>query len=830
MGGIKRGRRIKTWVKVWVKTWLKTWVKISLKVWPRVKTWLKRLLYGSVSLILLLTLGGYLGFKYLNQHYPLPEITVTPSPVVLDRQGEILRQFTSEEGIFRYWVELREVSPLYLKALIAYEDRFFYRHFGVNPLATVRAGLQWLTHGHIVSGSSTLTMQVARLLEPHERSFKGKLWQMFRALQLESRLTKAEILTLYLNLAPMGGNLEGVETASRRYFSKSSNQLNANEVALLVALPQRPSLYRPDLYPLKAQEARNKVLSRMAKANLITKEEAAFLAQDIIALTPQTTPYYAPLFSERVRQESPEENRILTTLSKPLQTKVEAMLTRQKTHWPAHLSAAVLILHNPSHEVYSYVGSVDYFDKERFGYLDMVTRHRSPGSTLKPFLYGMALDYGIVHEASLLTDVSRSFAGYAPKNFDRKTQGAVPLYLALQQSLNIPAVQVGYHLTPYFFLKKLRQSGLTLLVDSPNLAIFLGGLGMNLEDLTRLFSSLATQGEVYPLTFYPTSSSTIQDNTDTTGGVLSSEASWLISDILSGSQSTPSPTTEVSSSITPHSQNTYRSNNKRPIAWKTGTSYGYRDAFALGVSPDWTIGVWLGRPDGVPNLGSLASHYALPLLFNLFTLLPKDKEPFDKPYTLIPATICWPEGVAKERATFCEEEFTIHSIKGNIPPTLYDAPGEIRHQGWPLLLDPQLNSQLKPSLQPSTPEEKPPATPINKVAMEGNQIPQTQIRQAQTRQTQAVQTQAVKILTLKEGSILFKPAITHKDGPTEAIKKALTLPLKAHGEAPYLWYLDGQLLPTPELAILELTRGQHTLSVRDKNHKHDQINFEVREP
>lgn len=827
---------------------------MRIKIWPRikrwVKIWLKRLLYGGVSLALLLILGGYLGFKYFNQHYPLPEITVTPSPIVLDRHGEILRQFTNEEGIFRYWVELREVSPLYLKALIAYEDRFFYHHFGVNPLATGRAGFQWLKHGHIISGSSTLTMQVARLLEPHERSFKGKLWQMFRALQLESQLTKAEILTLYLNLAPMGGNLEGVETASRRYFSKPSSQLNANEVALLVALPQRPSLYRPDLYPIKAQEARNKVLSRMAKAGLLTKREESLLAQDMIELTPQKTPYHAPLFSERVRQENPQENRILTTLSKSLQIKVEAILARQKTHWPAHLSAAVLILHNPSHEVYSYVGSVDYFDKERFGYLDMVTRPRSPGSTLKPFLYGMALDYGIVHEASLLTDVSRNFSGYAPKNFDRKTQGAVPLYLALQQSLNIPAVQVGYHLTPYFFLKKLRQSGLTLLVDTPNLAIFLGGLGMNLEDLTRLFSSLATQGEVYPLNFYPplpslstlslstpssssmssssttfsSSSSTLKAKTDKTGEVLSREASWLISHILSGSQataqSTTSPTTHASTPNQRSSKN--RSTNQRTIAWKTGTSYGYRDAFALGVSPDWTIGVWLGRPDGVPNLGSLASHYALPLLFNLFTLLPKDKEVFVKPPTLIPATICWPEGVAKERASLCEEEFTIHSIKGSIPPTLYDAPGEIRHQGWPLLLDPQLKPQLKPhlkphfkpSLQPSASHKKNHTLPLGE-KMDSHQV---------------IQTQAVKILTLKEGSILFKPELDSEEEGTAAIKRALTLPLKAHGEAPYLWYLNGQLLPTPELAILELTPGRHTLSVRDKNHKHDQINFEVREP
>src|SRR5699024_1989918 len=340
-----------------------------------------------------------------------------------------------------------------------------------------------------------------------------------------------------------------------------------------------------------------------------------------------------------------------TTIDKSLQMQIERYIARESKRWQPALSTAVVVIHNPTHEVYSYVGSADLFNQERFGYIDMAMAIRSPGSTLKPFVYGMALDYGIVHEASLLTDIERNFNGYIPKNFDNQERGAVPLYRALQQSLNIPVVQVTHHLTPELFIKTLRDSGIDILIDYPNLSVVLGGVGINLIEQARLFSSLGTEGKPYPLHF-------LKDHlpSNATGSIMSPEASYLISRILSD--------------VRPKNRYT-----KRRIAWKTGTSYGYRDAWALGVSPDWTIGVWIGRPDSVPNVGTLASQYALPMLFDLYNYLPNDTRDFPKPSTITRETICWPSGISKKQATECDEEFTIDTVRGMIPPTLYDAPG-----------------------------------------------------------------------------------------------------------------------------------------------------------
>lgn len=704
------------------------------------KKWLKRTFYTIIILFLSLIVG----FKILDHLYPLPEVKIDVSPVALDRNGEILRHFSSEEGIFRHWVTLDEVSPLYIDALLAYEDRFFYSHFGINPLATLRATFQWITHGKIISGSSTLTMQVARLLDPHERSISGKFKQMFRALQLEARYSKDEILTFYLNLAPMGGAIEGVETASWRYFSKHARDLNHSESALLVALPQRPSLYRPDLYPENARMARNKVLDRMAERQLIKPQQAEQIKKDPLDYRPQPTLFLAPLLSEQLRNQYPDAHRLETTIDKSLQMQIERYIARESKRWQPALSTAVIVIHNPTHEVYSYVGSADLFNQERFGYIDMAMAIRSPGSTLKPFVYGMALDYGIVHEASLLTDIERNFNGYIPKNFDNQERGAVPLYRALQQSLNIPVVQVTHHLTPELFIKTLRDSGIDILIDYPNLSVVLGGVGINLIEQARLFSSLGTEGKLYPLHFlkdHPSSS--------TTGSIMSPEASYLISRILSD--------------VRPKNRYT-----KRRIAWKTGTSYGYRDAWALGVSPDWTIGVWIGRPDSVPNVGTLASQYALPMLFDLYNYLPNDTRDFPKPSTITRETICWPSGISKKQADLCDEEFTIDTVRGMVPPTLYDAPGEIRHNGWPAAL----------KYHPNT-------------------------------------IQDAKIITFADESIIFK---THR-----------TLTLEARGKAPFLWYLNGELLPSNQLDIGAMPEGNNVLTVVDANQKRDRVRLEVRE-
>lgn len=706
---------------------------------------IKKITKYSCYLFLLVICAIIIAFATFNYFNPISIPSIQPSTVVLDRNHVVLRQFADDEGIFRHWVELDDINPLYLNALIQYEDRYFYQHFGVNPLASIRAFTQLIQHRKVISGSSTLTMQVARLLYPHDRSFLGKIEQIFRAIQLESILSKDEILTLYVNIAPMGGNIEGVQAASWRYFSKDASSLNISESALLVALPQRPSIYRPDVSLEKAKIARDKVLDRLEAFNQLSKEDSQRYQQEPVNYRPAQTQFSAPLLAENMKNNTPEQHIIHTTINANLQKKIEKYIQQQSENWPDKLSSAVLVMNNQDHQVYAYIGSADLFNSERFGYVDMVQAIRSPGSTLKPFAYGMAMDYGIIHEASLLTDVKRGFDGYFPKNFDGEFHGATPMFKALQMSLNVPVVQVFQHLQPHYFVKKLRDAKVSLYADTPTLSIILGGIGISLWEQARLFSSLATDGYIYPMT------TSFNDDVTKKHAILSPESAWIIHKILS---------------------NTRPSNrfNPKKIAWKTGTSYGYRDGWAIGTTADWTVGVWIGRPDGVPNVGALANRYATPLLFDIFNFLPKDQFVLSKPSSVQPETICWPSGrkITEVPIESCLEQYTIDTINGRTPPTLYDAPGEMPHSGWPKLLKPD-----------------------------------------------DVSLQSVQILTLQNESIIFK--------------SPYTISLMAQGNPPFYWYLDGQLLAEPELNIATLKSGMHTLSVQDSLQKVDKITFEIQE-
>ena len=738
-------------------------------------------------------------FSLLNVIYPLAVPKIEVSTTVLAKEGEVLRQFADENGVFRHWTTLDEVSPDYLKALITYEDRYYYQHFGVNPFSTIRALWQWIWYQRIISGSSTLTMQVARLLYPHERTVAGKFTQLFRALQLEWQYSKEEILTLYINLAPMGGNIEGVGAASQRYFSKKPSELTLSDSALLVALPQRPSIYRPDRNLSLARAARDKVLSRLYDFGEINAETYQAATQDPINYTPSETPFYAPLLAERLRRENRAQHRIHTTIDYTLQRHLETFLLKASHAFPANVSAAILVVDNRTHEIVSYIGSVDLFDRHRAGFVDMVSAIRSPGSTLKPFAFGLALDYGIIHEASLLTDVPRAFDGYEPQNFDRKFRGRVPMYRALQQSLNVPVVQVFQHLTPFYFLKSLRDAGIGLYVESPTISLILGGVGTTLEEQVKLFSSLASKGKVYPLKVLQEDHEMPAMNLNAGNPLLSPEASWIITKILRS----VSPPQRI---------------NTRKIAWKTGTSYGYRDGWAMGVSPDWTVGVWIGRPDAVPNLGVLAGDIAAPILFDIFAFLPKDQTTFKKPYTVIPETICWPSGrkASQVPVAECLERFQIDTISGNVPRTLYDAKGESPHEGWPKLVSGDFLNQS--AHRPLSLTRQQYLHNVSRQAMQNSEV-LSEIDQPSS--LTAINAKApsniygIKILTLANESIIFKTDYK--------------IHLNAQGKHPFRWYLDGRLLPEASLDMAEIPAGIHRISVQDDQGNRDQIQIEVRE-
>ncbi|MGE5385484.1 MAG: penicillin-binding protein 1C, partial [Betaproteobacteria bacterium] len=558
---------------------------------------------------------------------PVPGRDAPHALLVVARDGTPLRTFPDNEHVWRHPVRLSEVSPRYVEALIRYEDRAFRWHLGINPLALARAAQQWLEHGRIVSGGSTLTMQVARILDPTPRTLLGKLRQIARAIQLEWHYSKDEILTLYLNYAPMGGVLEGVEAASRAYLGKPAQRLSHADAALLTVLPQAPSYFRPDRHPQRARQARDKVLRRMA--GFWSHADIADAMQEPVAAQTLRDPLLAPLLAQRLRKEAAGRQRIDTTIDPHAQKTVELLLLDRLAQLPPRVSMAALVVDNASLEVRAYAGSADFSDGERFAHVDMVRASRSPGSTLKPFLYGLALDEGLIHSESLLADVPQSFSGYQPGNFQQSFHGPVSVSEALTKSLNVPAVEVLDRLEPVRFVSLLRRGGLKLDLPAgatPNLSVILGGVGTSLEQLVGAYTAFARGGVAGKPRYTPSAPKEEQR-------MLSEGAAFIIRDVLE-SGGPVNRAVESGPGVS------------RGIAWKTGTSFGFRDAWSIGVSDRFTVGVWIGRPDGTPNPGFFGANIAAPLLVDIFSSLDNQAPaPRRPPASVTQEKICWPLGV-----------------------------------------------------------------------------------------------------------------------------------------------------------------------------------------
>ncbi|KRP59416.1 penicillin-binding protein 1C [Pseudomonas orientalis] len=592
--------------------------------------------------------------------WPLPLPQDDLARVVLAEDGTPLWRFADANGVWRYPVHTREVSPYYLDALLTYEDRWFYRHPGVNPLALVRATWQNLTGARVVSGGSTLSMQVARLLDPHSRTLQGKLRQLWRTAQLEWHLSKDEILNLYLNRAPFGGTLQGVAAASWAYLGKSPAQLTHAEAALLAVLPQAPSRLRPDRHPQRAQQARDKVLRRLAEFQVWPQSAVDEALEEPLLLAPRQEPSLAPLLARRLnRPDSPP--LIRTTVDATLQRRLEDLLLGWRARLPEHTSAAILVVEEDTMAVRAYLGSVDINDAKRYGHVDMINALRSPGSTLKPFLYGMALDEGLIHSESLLQDVPRRYGDYRPGNFSMGFTGAVPASTALSSSLNLPAVQLLEAYGPKRFAAQMRIGGMPLALPAlaePNLALILGGAGSRLEELVSGYSAFARDGKSATLRLQP-------DDALRERPLLSPGAAWIVRRILSG-QARPDrdPRAELV---------------QRPtLAWKTGTSYGFRDAWAIGVGPRYLIGVWIGRPDGTPVPGQFGLASAAPLMLQVHDVLTNrdSQRGISAPVKPVPANvgvaaICWPLGQPMSRSDpNCRRQRFAWTLDNTTPPTL----------------------------------------------------------------------------------------------------------------------------------------------------------------
>lgn len=595
--------------------------------------------------------------------WPLPLPRDDLARVVLAEDGTPLWRFADANGVWRYPVSNEQVSPYYLEALLTYEDRWFYSHPGVNPLALLRATWQNLSGARVVSGGSTLSMQVARLLDPHSRTLSGKFRQLWRTLQLEWHLSKDQILSLYLNRAPFGGTLQGVAAASWAYLGKSPQNLTRAEAALLAVLPQAPSRLRPDRHPQRAQQARDKVLRRLAEFQVWPQASVNEALEEPLWLAPRQEPSLAPLLARRLnRPHSPP--LIRTTLDASLQRRMEDLLMGWRARLPERTSAAILVVEAENMAVRAYVGSVDINDAKRFGHVDMVTALRSPGSTLKPFLYGMAMDAGLIHSESLMQDVPRRYGDYRPGNFSSGFGGPVAASSALSMSLNLPAVQLLEVYGPKRFAAELRNGGVPLTLPplaEPSLALILGGAGSRLEDLVTGYSAFARGGRSADVRLQP------QDRLRERR-MMSPGAAWIIRRILSG-QSRPD--------IDPRAELVQRPQ----LAWKTGTSYGFRDAWAIGVGPRFLVGVWIGRPDGTPVPGQFGLASAAPLMLQVHDVLVNrdSQRGIAAPVQPVPlnvgvAAICWPLGQPMSKSDpNCRRQRFAWTLDGTTPPTLQAA-------------------------------------------------------------------------------------------------------------------------------------------------------------
>ncbi|MFC3182818.1 penicillin-binding protein 1C [Cypionkella sinensis] len=559
----------------------------------------------------------------------LPPLQVETSVEVLDRGGALLRAYTVADGRWRLAVALSDVDAGYVAALLAYEDKRFYQHGGVDPQALARAALQAVWNGHVVSGGSTLTMQVARLLEEGTTGqIDGKLRQMRVALALERRLSKQQILALYLHLAPYGGNLEGIRAATLSYFGKEPVRLTPAEAALLVAIPQSPETRRPDRSVARATDARDRVLARALRDGLIDNEQMAAARTEVVPAQRRPFPALAPHMSDRIIAEEPGQQRHQLTLDKTLQTKLERLAADVVASRGDRLQVAIVVADHASGEVLASVGSAAFQADRRAGFVDMTRAIRSPGSTLKPLIYGLAFDDGLAHPETLIEDKPTDFNGYRPQNFDRHFRGTIRIREALQESLNIPVVALTDALGPAKLLAALDKAGVRYHVPGgqAGLAIALGGIGVSLEDMVQLYAAIGRGGVALPLTHR------INGERPEGQRVLSAASAWQVGDILAGLAPPPGAP-------------------ENRLAYKTGTSYGHRDAWAIGFDGRHVIGVWMGRPDGTPVPGAFGADLAAPILFQAFARLKRnlDPQPDPPPATLLVSNAELPQPLQRFR-------------------------------------------------------------------------------------------------------------------------------------------------------------------------------------
>lgn len=749
-------------------------------------------------------------FFALDLLFPFPEHKLHPpvASVVKDRDGKVLRIFLPPDGARRMHGDFEKISPVLKKTLLASEDQWFEYHPGINPVSIVRAAIANIAAGRVVSGASTIPMQIARMAEPKKRTLGSKTIEAFRALQLKLHHSNDELLEIYLNMLPYGGNIVGVAAASHFYFGHEVDNLSLGESALLTTIPRGPVFYDPLRNPRQAKEGRDRVMHQLAKKGVFPQDEIERNMKLPLPDSIKAVPLGAPHFCRMVLERNGRVPETKTTLDSDLQSATQEML---KTH-VARLrgddidNAACVIIHIPSREIRALVGSADFFEKGFGGAINLANTKRSPGSTLKPFIYGLAFDQGKLVPDTFVYDIPVDYAGYSPENYDRIYHGQVTVRQALAKSLNIPAVTTLAETGVAEFIDLLRKGGISTLDKKPmeyGLPLALGGCEIKLTELTNLYATLADGGKSKAF-------SAISGKANVEKEILSPQASWLVLEMLS--------------SVTrPEMNETWMLTRDMPeTAWKTGTSFGHRDAWAVGISGDYAIGVWVGNPDGRPRKGISGAVHAGPLLFDLLRLaapggkLPKPPEG---------SGISEVEVCAHSRqlpGPFCTERTGIRTLSGK---TRLHPCEECRQifvdgkSGYRISGECLGRKGIKTKIIRTIPAK------LARWRAENNlEIPQLPPLATDCGLLPAGI--APKIISPASGT----PYLLRKDTPLKF--QQIALKAEAGPDSGILhWFLDGRLVAKGkfnEKLFTEINAGKHRISVSDELGRVDALEFEVR--
>jgi penicillin-binding protein 1C len=557
-------------------------------------------------------LGLVLFFFILNWIFPLPD-KIEYSTIITDNKGEIVNAYLTSDQKWRMKTELEEISPLLQKTIVAKEDRHFYSHPGVNPFAVIRAFFNNLFRMRRTSGASTITMQVAKALEPGRRNIWSKFREMFRAFQLELKYSKKEILQMYLNLLPYGGNIEGVKAASLFYFKKNPDHLSLAEITALSIIPNKPGSLIIGKDNERIISERNRWLHKFEARRVFTAKEIEDALSEPLTATRSGLPHYIPHLAYKLKKERNDAPLIQTTIDLNTQLKTEKLTIDyiRAQRLKNIRNAAVIILDNRTHRVITYIGSSDFTDTLDGGQVNGADAVRQPGSTLKPLLYAMCFDEGLLTPKTVVTDVAVNYEGYAPENYDQKFKGYVTIEYALEHSLNIPAVKGLRLLGHERFISKLSDCGFNQVRKDRRklgLSMILGGCGTSLEELTSLFAAFANDGKFIAPAF------TKDDSLQKQVRLVSPAAAFMTNEILS---KVNRPDFPINWTATEHMPK---------IAWKTGTSYGRRDAWSIGYNKNYTVGVWVGNFSGTGVAELSGANIATPLLFKIFNTIDYDSD------------------------------------------------------------------------------------------------------------------------------------------------------------------------------------------------------------